>query len=197
MGRESGGIGMTEGTGETPADSLVDWTVLTCGIDSRGTSSPVLIGAKLGRLERRPSFAAFGFLIAAADSLRLTVGVDADRGPGLGRAAGIAPGVALTLDRTGKDSDTSMADDGVFSLEVVDGVKSALRWAGAAFSPSKAESDNDGKSSGGGLIERRGSEVGEFVSSLICFGDSLSTLAGSTLTGSGEARPLVLRFRST
>jgi len=128
----------------------------------------------------------------------LMIGVDADRDTGLGRPAAIAPGVALTLDNTGKESDVSKAERGVFSLEVIGGVKSALRSSGV-FSLETTVSANDGRSSGGGLIERRGKEVGELVRSCICLGDSLSTLVDSIFADCGEARPpllLVLFFNT-
>lgn len=76
---------------------------------SRCTESTTFIGARLGRLDLRPSLDGFrlGFLNAAVDSLRFTEGVEADRGPLLGRTA-TAPGVVRMLAKAGAESDVSM-----------------------------------------------------------------------------------------
>jgi len=75
---------------------------------SRCIGSTILMGARLGRLDRRPSLDGFrlGFLDAAVDSLRFTEGVEADRGPLLGRTVA-APGVVRMLASAGAASDVS------------------------------------------------------------------------------------------
>jgi len=157
--------------------------------------STTLIGARLGRLDLRPSLPGFGFLKAAVDSLRFTEGVEADRGPWLGRAAA-APGVTLILASAGVESDMSayvgdtasrLSDDGE-NTPVLD---CGVIWADTAAAGSVL------KSSGTGLIDRSGSEPGELVSSSICLGESLRTFDDSEVDGVGEASPpllLILRF---
>lgn len=66
--------------------------------------------------------AGFGFLKAAVDSRRFTVGVEAERGPWPGLVTA-APGVALILASAGVESEAPIDDDVKVSRPSDDGEK--------------------------------------------------------------------------